>query len=226
MDFFRIAVELVLGFICLFLISRFLGKTQITQITTFDFISALVLGELVGNAVFDKDIGLTEILFAIVVWGLLIFLVEWITQKFNKSRKILEGRPTVIIREGHLIKSEMKKEKIDINQVQHMARAKGVFSLREIQYAILETDGSISIMKKAKYDYPVRSDFSFQASDPILPFTLILDGELQRDNLKEAGLSEEWLAAELAGLDIGSYRDVFFADWRKGSGLFVQKMEK
>ncbi|MFY4774383.1 YetF domain-containing protein [Metabacillus sp. RGM 3146] len=226
MDFFRIALELVLGFICLFIISRILGKTQITQITTFDFISALVLGELVGNAVFDKDIGISEIIFAIVIWGLLIYMVEFLTQKFNATRSVLEGCPTIIIKDGKLVKENLKKEKIDINQVQHMVRSKGVFSLREIQHAILETDGSISIMKKAQYDYPVRKDFSFHPAEPSLPYTLILDGELQEDNLDEANLTKEWLMAELAKKKIFSSKDVFFAEWRQDGGLHVQESDE
>ncbi|AZB42410.1 DUF421 domain-containing protein [Bacillus sp. FJAT-42376] len=223
MDMYRITAELVVGFFGLFVMSRLLGKTQITQITTFDFISALVLGELVGNAVYDDEIGLIDIIFAIFVWGLLIFVIEWLTQKSNKARIIMEGSPTIIIRNGQILRSQLKKEKLDLNQLQHLIRSKGTFSMREIEFAILETDGSVSILKKPQYDLPVRSDFSFSGTSPVLPYSLVLDGSVQRDNLEEAGLEEEWLKKELSAQDIHSYKHVLYAEWRKGEGLYVQK---
>ncbi|MGD6818926.1 DUF421 domain-containing protein [Metabacillus sp. 113a] len=223
MDMFKIAVELVVGFFGLFVMSRLLGKTQITQITTFDFISALVLGELVGNAVYDEDIGIADILFAIAIWGILIFIIEWFTQKSNKARILMEGSPTIVIRNGNILKDQLKKEKLDLNQLQHLIRSKGTFSIREIEFAILETDGSVSILKKHQYEMPVRSDFSMDGTEPVLPYSLILDGAVQRDNLEEAGLTEEWLATELSVQHIHSYQHVLYAEWRKGDGLFVQK---
>ncbi|MGD7010187.1 DUF421 domain-containing protein [Metabacillus sp. 84] len=223
MDMFKIAVELVVGFFGLFVMSRLLGKTQITQITTFDFISALVLGELVGNAVYDEDIGIADILFAIAIWGILIFIIEWFTQKSNKARILMEGSPTIVIRNGNILKDQLKKEKLDLNQLQHLIRSKGTFSMREIEFAILETDGSVSILKKHQYEMPVRSDFSMDGTEPVLPYSLILDGSVQRDNLAEAGLTEEWLATELSVQHIHSYKHVLYAEWRKGDGLFVQK---
>ncbi|MTH53199.1 DUF421 domain-containing protein [Bacillus mangrovi] len=223
MEMYRIALELIVGFFGLFLMSRLLGKTQITQITTFDFISALVLGELVGNAVYDDDIGLLEILFAITIWGILIFVIEWLTQKSNKARILMEGHPTIIIRNGVILREQLKKEKLDLNQLQHLIRSKGTFSMREIEYAILETDGSVSILKKPEYDIPVRSDFSMRGSVPVLPFSLVLDGSVQRDNLEEAGLSEDWLIQELSKSGIQSYKDLLYAEWRKDDGLYFVK---
>lgn len=81
MEFIRIASELFVGFICLFFLTKLLGRATITQLTTFDFISALVLGELVGNALYDSEIGIGRIVFAVAVWGALIYFTEVITQK-------------------------------------------------------------------------------------------------------------------------------------------------
>ncbi|KZZ83675.1 MULTISPECIES: DUF421 domain-containing protein [Bacillaceae] len=223
MDMYRISTELVVGFFGLFVMSRLLGKTQITQITTFDFISALVLGELVGNAVYDDEIGLLDILFAISIWGILIFVIEWLTQKSNKARVMMEGSPTIIIRNGRILREQLKKEKLDLNQLQHLIRSKGTFSMREIEFAILETDGSVSILKKPQFDMPVRTDFSMMGSMPVLPYSLVLDGAVQRDNLKEAGLKEEWLVNELSNQGIHSYQHVLYAEWRKGDDLYIQK---
>ncbi|MBD1381955.1 DUF421 domain-containing protein [Metabacillus arenae] len=224
MEFAKISVELIIGFFGLFVITTILGKTQITQITPFDFISALVLGELVGNAVFDENIGLVKILFATALWGILIYMIEVITQKFKGTRKFFEGSPAIIIHKGQILKQVLKKAKLDINQLQHLIRSKGVFSLREIEYAILETDGTVSVLKKAPFDTPTLSDLNLSANNVNLPITLIIDGEIVWDNLKEARLSKDWLIGQLKQQKIERVKDVFYAEWQEGAGLFVQQL--
>lgn len=224
MDFVRIAVELLFGYIALFLLTKVLGKTQITQITAFDFISSIVLGELVGNALYDNEIGIEKILFAIVFWGLLIYLTEMLTQKFKASRTLFEGRPSIIINKGQIIRDMLTKNKLDINQLQHLLRAKDIFSIREVEFAILETDGSISVMKKYQNDTPVRNDFSMPEQKLSLPITLIIDGEPITDNFREAGYSEDRLLKEIKKFGASDFRDVLFAEWKEQEGLFLQKI--
>ena len=86
--------------------------------TPFDFISALILGELVGNAVYDHDTKLREILFAVLVWGLIIYIIELVTQKFKSTRKLLEGEPSIVIHKGNINYDSLKKNKMDMNQLQ------------------------------------------------------------------------------------------------------------
>ncbi|WP_053220334.1 DUF421 domain-containing protein [Virgibacillus senegalensis] len=217
-----IFIETIFGFLALFLITKFLGKTQITQLTAFDFISALILGELVGNALFDDQAGLFEIGYAVILWGVLLYVTEIVTQKYKKSRRLLEGMPAIIINKGQLQKEQMKKSKLDINQLQHLLRSKGAFSVNEVAYAILETDGSISVMKKSLDQTPTRQDMNLQPEEPLLAFTLISDGEILYDNLDEAGLNEKWLYTELAKQEVHSPKDVFFAEWKENHPLHIQ----
>jgi uncharacterized membrane protein YcaP (DUF421 family) len=222
MHYAQISIELVLGFIALFVITKILGKTQITQITTFDFISALVLGELVGNAIFDDEVGVVRIIYAVVIWGLLIFILEMITQKWSSTRGLLEGRPTIIIHKGKILKESLKKSKLDVNQLQHLVRSKGVFSIRELEYAVLETDGTVSILKKAPYETPSKKDLQVNLEQVNLPITFISDGKVINDNLIEAGFNMTWLEQQLKQHNIFRVEEVMFAEWLEGSGLHVQ----
>ncbi len=223
MEYFRIAFDLIVGLIGLLILTKILGKTQITQITAFDFISALVLGELVGNAVFDQDIGISQILFAIFIWGGLIHVIEVITQKVRRTRPILEGKPSIIIHKGKIIKEHLRKNKLDLNQLQHLLRSKGVFSIREAEYAILETDGSISVLKKSPYEPPTRQDYKMEEQKVRLPITFVSDGVLIIENLRESGFSEEWLQSELRNQGVASYKDLLYAEWREDEGLYIQE---
>lgn len=226
MHFLQIAIELIVGFAALFLLTKILGKATLSQVTAFDFISAIVLGEFVGNALYDKDTGLGSILFAIALWGMLIYVVEWCTQKFRGTRSFLEGKPSVVIRNGHLDREQMKKEKLDLNMLQNLLRQKDVFSVREVAYAILETDGTISVLKKNKYANPTNEELQQPQKPVYLPVTLILDGEVDRENLKKAGLNEEWLQNELRKHHIDHAKDIFYCEWKKDEGVYLEKMKK
>lgn len=223
MHFIQIAIELIIGFMALFALTKILGKATLSQVTAFDFISAIVLGEFVGNALYDKEIGIGSILFAIVLWGLMIYIVEWCTQKFRSTRGFLEGKPAIVIRNGHLDRKQMKKEKLDLNMLQNLLRQKDIFSIREVAYAVLETDGSVSALKKSKYDNPTNDQLQRPDKPVYLPVTLILDGEIDRENLKRAGLDEKWLMNELKKEQIDDYKDVFYCEWKKDEGIFLEK---
>ncbi|WAA08629.1 DUF421 domain-containing protein [Fervidibacillus albus] len=226
MDLFRIASELIVGYFALLFLTKLLGKTQLSQITAFDFISALVLGELVGNALFDNHIGIGKIVFAIILWGLLVFGTEIITQKFRKTRPFLEGGPSIVIHKGNIVYDALKKNHLDLNQLQHLLRTKNVFSIKQCEFAILETDGTISVMKKPEYECVTKKDLQIQTNPSSLSYALILDGEIINENLKAIGWGERKLHEELKKVGVKSIGDVLYCEWEKGKSLYVQMYEK
>ncbi|WP_106497947.1 YetF domain-containing protein [Lentibacillus sp. Marseille-P4043] len=213
--------ETLFGFFALFVLTKVLGKTQISQLTAFDFIAALVLGELVGNALFDPKAGIMDIAFVVVLWGVLLYITELVTQKFKRTRGLLEGNPAIVIHKGQLIKEVMKKNKLDINQLQHLLRSKNAFSVQEVEYAILESDGSLSVLKKPEYQSPTKKDLNVAPGNAFLAVTLINDGEILWDNLREANLNEEWLHTELNRQNFQSVKDIFFAEYVPDKKLFI-----
>jgi len=213
--------DLVFGFVALFTITKVLGKTQISQITPFDFISSLLLGELVGNALFDDEAGIPEIAFVVLIWGILMYLTEIITQKFKRTRYFVEGSPSIVIKNGKLIRDEMKKNSLDINQLQHLLRDKDVFSLQEVAYGILETNGTMSVLRTSDSQAPTRKDLKLSPQSVHLSTTLINDGEIIYDNLKEKNLNEEWLYEQLKEQGYDHAEDVFYAEYTKDQPLFL-----
>ncbi|MDF0727964.1 DUF421 domain-containing protein [Cytobacillus sp. S13-E01] len=222
MDYGSIALELTVGFFALFFLTKILGKTQISQITTFDFISALLLGEIVGSAVFEKKTTVWQILFALSIWGVLVLLLEYISQKFKRTRGFIEGQPTIVIHKGKIDRNMLKRSKLDINQLQHLLRAKGTFSIRQVEYAILETDGSLSVLNKAKFDPPSRQDHKMPEQPVFLPVTMVSDGEIIYDNLMESGFDEVWLQNQISSFGTTNVKDIMYAEWLEGEGLFIQ----
>jgi uncharacterized membrane protein YcaP (DUF421 family) len=221
--YLTIFTEIIGGFFILFIVVKLLGKTQISQITPFDFISALVLGELVGNAIYDQETGFGIILFASSIWGLLIFITEFLTQKSIKLRLVLEGKPSMIICQGKLDWKEMKRNRLDIDQLQQLLRAKDIFSMKDVEYAILENNGSVSVLRKAEADQPTCSDMQIKGEKRMLPYTIISDGEIMNKKLHEAGVDDEWLQQELDKMGIAKPDDISYAEYVPGKDLFVQR---
>lgn len=220
-NLFQLAIELIIGFFALLMMTKIIGKTQITQLTPFDFISALVLGELVGNAIYDKEIGIFYVLFAILIWGFLIYIIEFLTQKFLRARTLFEGKPSIVIRKGKIDYSMLKKNRLDMNQLQLLLRQKDTFSIREVEYAILEANGTISVLKKAKDATPTNQDLGIPEKQVYLPVTFIIDGEILKENLQNAGRDEVWLMKELKKQGVDKVQEVLFAEWLEGDSLFV-----
>ncbi|MDT8860087.1 DUF421 domain-containing protein [Alkalihalobacillus sp. MEB130] len=221
-NFLSLTLELFVGFFALLVMTKVLGKNQITQLTPFDFISALVLGELVGNAIYDKDIGLHYVLYAVFVWGSLIYTIEMITQKLRESRPWLEGTPSLIISQGKIQYEELKKNKLDLDQLLHLLRDKGVFSVREVEYGILETNGAVNVMRKQQVDFPINRDLQIPAKHVHLPVLLILDGEIIEEGLSKLNKEQSWLLNELFERGISGPKAVFFAEWQNGEGFEIQ----
>ncbi|QCR31208.1 DUF421 domain-containing protein [Lysinibacillus sp. SGAir0095] len=218
-------VELIFGFIALLIATKILGKTQISQLTPFDFISAIVLGELVGNSVYDSHVKIWSILYALILWTILIYTVEKLTQKYRGIRRTFEGNPSILIKQGKIDRQQLKHNHLDIDQLQQMLRQqKDIFSIREVDYLILEPNGQISVLRKPKYESPTLEDLSLKQKPVYLPITLISDGKVVLDNLRESGHDEEWLLNQLKKRDITRFEDALYAEWVEDEGFFCLKM--
>ncbi|WP_157087741.1 DUF421 domain-containing protein [Oceanobacillus damuensis] len=221
MDLIQMSIKLIIGFFLLFLLIRIIGKKLIDQFTPFHFISAIVLSELLGNAVYEKNIPIIYILFTILIWGSLLFLVDYLAQKSLLLRHMFEGKPSVVIRNGQIDFDQLKKSRMNINQLQSLLRQSEIFSIREVAFAIIESNGSISVLKKSKYQKTTLQDFNMPNHPVYLPITLIKDGVLIRENLDEINKDDPWLINQLAANGISKIEDALFAEWLENDGLFA-----
>ncbi|HBV86674.1 MAG TPA: DUF421 domain-containing protein [Desulfosporosinus sp.] len=221
MGFGQLSIELIVGFFSLLLVTRFLGKTQITQLTAFDFISALIMGELLGNAIYDDDTGIVKLIYAIALWGLLIFTVQIIGQKSISLRNLFEGKPSLVIQKGIIDPQALKKNRTNINELLTLLRDKNVFSVREVEYAVLEPNGSLSILRKPEFDTPTVKDLNIPLNSKSLPKLLVSDGKILNPVLQSIGKNESWLMTKLKQQGYDNLENIFFAEWREEDGLHV-----
>lgn len=205
----------------LFTITQILGKTTIKQLTPFDFISAIVLSELLGNGIYEEKVHIAYIFFTIFTWGVLLVIMEKLLLKFKKLRGVLEGNPSIIIRDGQIDRYQLKKNRMNINQLLSVLRQSETFSIREVAFAILESNGSISILKKSKYQKVTLQDLQIPPQPTYLSTSLIIDGEVLEDNVKDLGFDLEWLEHQVRSKGYSKVDDVLYADWMRDDGIYI-----
>lgn len=220
--FVYITVKLVTALIGLWIMTRLLGKKEISQLTAFDFVSSLMLSELVGNTIYDNDVRWIHLVYALVLWTVLSLALEKMTLRLPKLSKALSGVPEIVIRDGRIDERVMKRNSLDISQLGMLLREQGVFSAREVAYAIFETNGSLSVMRKSALEPATRAELNIAGEPEALPVMLIEQGDVQKRELARIGRDEAWLLGELRKLGASGPCDVLFAEWTEPDGLYTQ----
>ena len=226
MSFTALTFELITGFFILFAVVKIVGKKIINQITPFTFIASIVLGELLGNALYDEKVGIAYIIYSMCIWGILLIIVEFLGQKTRFFRRIFEGKPSALIKNGVVDYEALKKNQMNLNLLQSLLRQSETFSIREVAFCYLESNGSISILKKPKYQKTTLEDLNLIGKPVCVPVTLIRDGEVLWDELKDLEYDEPWLIMQLSSQNVSHYKEVLIAEWLEGDGLFVQTYPK
>jgi len=193
-------VKLVVGLIALLVVIRLLGKKELSQITPFDFAYLLVLGGLLEESVYDEVVTIWEVLYTIALWAVLIYGIEKFVQYFDKLRPIIKGEPSIIIAEGDLIISSLKKNNLESEQLRSMLRQQGIFSINEVKYAILEPSGQLSVLKTEKSSPVTTEELSVEPKKASLSYLVIDEGRIENRVLKQINKDESWLKSELGKL--------------------------
>lgn len=223
---FTTFIRTLIGFIVLLLLTRILGKKQLSQMTFFTYITGIALGNIAGDMVVHKDIKLYEGLTGLILWAVLTLLVEYISLKSSKARVLLDGEPTIVIKDGKIQKKAMASSKLNMDDLTMLLRIKNIFSITEVDYAVLEPNGQLSVLKKIENEPTIKKDLNIPIIQRLyFPTELIVDGKVVHKNLKELGLKEEWLNNQIKVAGFKSPSDVFYAEIQSDGKLFMDKMD-
>lgn len=206
-----IAVRAIVSLVVLFLITRMMGKKQLSQLTFFDYVVGISIGSLASELAATDEVPYQHALTGIVVYGVCAWLISLITNKSILARRFFTGHTFLLIDRGKILEENMAKVKYDINDLLSEARNAGYFNIADIEYALLETNGKISFLPKSDRLPPTLADLNLQKPQERLTANVIIDGEVMAENLKMIGLNEEWLKKELAKQHIRKITDVILA---------------
>jgi uncharacterized membrane protein YcaP (DUF421 family) len=211
------------AFVALLILARFLGKKQLSQLTFFHYITGIAFGSIAAEIAGQTDVKFMEGLTALIWWALLTMLASYISLKSSNLRIVLDDQPAIVIKEGAIMENAMKKEKLHVNDLMMMLREQSIFTLQDVHYAILETNGQLSVMKKITQQGATKQDVKASTTAPkYLPTELISDGKVMEKNLTELSLTEEWLMQELRKKGVESADQVFIAQVQDDGTLFVE----
>ncbi|KKB33396.1 DUF421 domain-containing protein [Bacillus thermotolerans] len=203
-DWLEIFVRSISFLIILFVITKIIGKRQISQLSFFEYITGIVIGNIAAQMSMDKSFFISEGLIALFVWGLAPLIAGYLALKSKKFRTAVEGKGTVFIKDGKVMEENLKKEKYTIDEMLSLLRSKGVFFLADVEYAVLEQDGSLNVLLKKDKRPLTRSDLQLLPINEKEPHTIIMDGKLLNEDLSKSGKTKAWLDEELeaAGVTI------------------------
>ncbi|KIL34158.1 hypothetical protein SD71_20985 [Cohnella kolymensis] len=207
--------KVIISFFFLLLLTRIMGKKQMSQLTHFNYITGITLGSLSASVITEKHIPLYQGLLAVGIWSGLTLLLGFISTKSRSVKRMIDGAPMILIRHGRVDQKALASTKITIDDMILLLRQKDVFSVSEVDLAILESNGSISIYKKQEQTPAAK----------YIPTQIVADGQALKKNLNELGLSESWLLHELAktGGRNTRIKDIFYAEVLGDGSLHVER---
>lgn len=222
MTYVNIGSKLFFGFIALLIVTRLLGKKEISQLTPFDFIYSIVLGGILEESIYDNKISPLHVWFAVTVWGVMLFIIEISSQRYDKLRVLLKGETSILIKNGEFNLKELEANHLEMEQLRIMLRQQGVFSLREVCDLYLEPGGTVSLKKYAKFDMVTPAMLNLKPKDESINFLYVDEGEINEEILKYTGKSKEWLYDELRKEGYTTIQDILYAEWSETDGFFIK----
>jgi len=205
---------------------RIMGKRQIGQLQPFEFVIAVLIAELAGIPMSDTDIPLANGLVAILTLMISQVTLAYITLKSNRARGIICGTPSILIEKGKIMEKEMRRLRYNINDLIEQLRLKGYPNIADVDFAILETDGQLSVIPKPAKRPVVAEDLNITSRYEGLPLSVVLDGHILKNDLKKLGLTEEWLIEQLKRAGFQDTSQVLFACIDDSGQLFIQGKQK
>ena len=204
-------VRTLAAFILLLVIARILGKQTISNMTFHDFVSSITLGAIAANLAFNGSIGSGRMIVSLVVFFAVSYFVSLLALKNRTWSKWVSGTPTVVIEHGKILEDNMGKIRYTLDSLVQSLREKDIFNVEEVEYAVLEDHGKLTVKKKSEYEWVTRKDLKLHAEAvKSFPVELIMDGKILTGNLESNGLTKEWLERELAKRN-KTVPDVFYA---------------
>ncbi len=222
-DFWEMILRASGAFFVLLLMTRLMGRKQLGQLTFFNYITGIALGSIAANIASETNVHYLNGITSLLWWTILTILVGYLSLKFSTARVAIDGQPVTVIKQGNILENELGKLRLNMDDLGMLLREQKVFSVMDVENAVFEPNGKLSVMIKEEKQPVTKKDQNIFTVKPMyIPMELISDGNIVEKNLKEAGVSLEWLKNQLhiSGLDV---KDVFYVELQKDGTLYIDK---
>lgn len=225
-SFWEMITRTTVTFTVLLFLARVLGKEQLSQLTFFNYVTGITIGSIAGEIASHDDTHYLNAITSLIWWSILAIFVGYITMKSDKLKEILDDKPATVIKDGKILEKELKTSRLPMGDLMMLLRLQGVFSVKEVHYAVLETNGELSIFKKVSQQPATKQDVKASTTIPkYMPSQIISDGKVVKKNLRELNLTEEWVMNELKKQGIQNVNEVFYAEIETNGSLHIDKRD-
>ena len=220
-----IFIRVIILYILVLITMRLMGKREIGQLQPFELVISIMIADLASVPMADTGIPLTSGIIPIL--GLLILqsIISYINLKSIRAREIICGKPRILIYRGKIDEKALKKEKFTINELEERLRGDNVFNIGDVEYAILETNGQISVIPKPDKRNTIPKDFNIIPEYEGIPYDLVIDGKIMENNLKAIRKDYRWLEKEVKKFKMRP-EDALIVTYDGGGQIFCQRKEK
>lgn len=223
--FLQIFLRSILSLMMLFIITKWIGCRQISEMSMFDYINGITIGSIAAELA-SSDIDIWTPIIAMIIYGVAAFVLSWLSDKSLILRRFIVGRPYVLYQNETFMYCNMKKNKIDVSEFLTAARGAGYFDLSQIQSAILESNGKISFLPKAEHRPMTPQDMQLQPQKEYVFANVILEGRIMSENLKHMGRDINWLKKQMQIHNINDEKEVFLGICDGNNDCYFFKKEK
>ena len=210
MEPLQVFLSALLSYAALFVCAKIIGRKQISQLNFLDYITGITIGSIAAELATELEAPLRPLI-AMAVYAVATWIMSQVVMRNMRSRKYIDGTPTIVMDRGRLYRKNMKKAKLDLSEFMVMCREQGFFRLSDIQTAVFEYNGKLTILPVSTSRPATPKDMGLAPDQETLSVEVIMDGHVLGENLHRMGLDEIWLGRQLKARGILSAGDVFLA---------------
>lgn len=215
-----VAVRSIIAFLTLIIYTRVLGKQQMGNLTYFDYINGITIGSIAGTFATDLSSKAWIHFVALTIFTLITIIFQFITMKSRTLSKLMDSDPTLVIQNGKILEQNLHKMRVKFDELTVMLRQKDVFDITTLDYAIMEPDGSLSVVLKPEHQPVTAKDMHMHPPKSKLMTELIIDGVLIKQNLSERNKDIQWLTEQLKKQKV-TIQDIAFAAILPNDKLYI-----
>ena len=221
-----ILIRSIAAFLILFLMTRVMGKKQISQLTFFDYCVGITIGSIAATMSVDQNVKALNGLASLFIWGIFPIILAYAGMKSFFFFNLTDGKATILIHQGKILEKNMKKNLMNINELMLLLREKGVFKISDVEMAVFETNGELSIMLKTDQQPITPKTMGVPVELEHGPTVLIMDGKIMKKSLNDLGYSINWLTSEVKKQGAKEIKDVFLAQIDSKGDLYVDLFDE
>lgn len=214
MEIIKVILTSLLSVAALFIITKIMGHKQVSQLDFFDYVSGITIGSIGAELATELEKPYKPLI-ALVIYGGVSVLLNLLAHKIPKARKFINGTPSILMNEGKIYRANLKKAKLDLSEFMLLCREMGYFDLDEIQCAVFEHNGKMSILPKASARPATPEDLKIVAKTTHMGVEVIMDGRIMGENLERLGKCEKWLSRQLRQNGFSDVGEVFLGVYRQ-----------